>query len=60
MTKKERDELARLDRQLDHWKATDKEHKAEVARMAELTKHDFDWFDHIAYQRTIYGNRWNR
>ena len=57
MTKKE---LAALDRQLAHWAATDKEHKANVKRLEELNKHDLDWFDLEAYQKRIYSNGWNR
>ena len=60
MAKRKSKELQALDRKLAHWAATDKEHRANVKRMAEITKHDFDWFDLKAYQRMIYGNGWNK
>ena len=53
-------ELEALDRKLAYWAATDKEQRAKRDEMAEKTKHDFDWFDHLAYQRRIYGNGWNK
>ena len=49
-----------LDRKLAHWAATDKEHKATVARLEELHKRDLDWFDEKAYQRMIYEGGWSK
>ena len=57
MTKKE---IAALDKKLAHWAATDKEQRKHRDLMAEKTKHDFDWFDHVAYQKAIYKNGWNK
>lgn len=45
-------ELAKLDRKLDHWAATDKQHKAEVIRLEALHKNQ-GWTDAqlAAYQK---------
>lgn len=60
MTKAEKKKLEALDRQLDYWEKTDKEHRACVAKREKETKHDFDHFDHIAYLKFIYSNGHNK
>ena len=58
--KRKSKEMQKLDAQLAYWAETDKQHKAEVARLEALHKNDLDWFDHVAYQRMIYEGGWSK
>lgn len=50
-----------LDKMLDQWESSVKsgKHDRELAETEQKTKHDFDHFDHKAYQKYIYSNRYN-
>lgn len=58
---KRKDKLGEaMDRKIAYWAATDKEHKATVARLEKEHAHDLDWFDLEAYQKMIYEGGWSK
>ena len=61
MSKSEKAKLVKLDAMLDRWEADTKsgKHERQLAELEEKNKHDFDHFDHIAYQNYIYSNGHN-